>query len=531
MSLGETSNLSIFLAKLRKRLNSDPEFKSAAEDWVGDLVYTLLPDPNFPWILRILFSIENGEIKATKVIDPESDVKPRLEFKMMYSTFMMIARGNMDISTSAVLKGTIKLYGSKLEALKKMKMFNIIVKHLREILREWRGKTAILLRRAEFKAPHIIMGKDVREIISGLKAKKALIVTDKVMVQLGIVDEVKRLLSKNNVIVEVFDGVEPEPPIELVKKAVKIANRFKPNVIIGIGGGSCMDTAKAVFALYERPDIPLERVDPSWELGLRKKARLILIPTTSGTGSEVTWASVVTIMKDGVREKVGIGNRELIPDYAIVDPYFIYNLPKKLVSSTGLDALTHALEGIISPWRNELVYAVGLRAIKLLLRYLPKSYKENDKLAREKVHYAATLAGLAFGNSQATLCHGLGHAFGATFRIPHGWAVSVFIPYVIDYYRDDAKNVLEEIAEEIGIMDGDKVEQLRKEMIELIKAVDGYTKLSEFEISEDDFMAKIDTLVELSKDDSCTYSGPKIPSDDEIRKLYEYAYYGKRVDF
>jgi len=491
-----------------------------------------LPDANFPWLIRILLSIDSGRVKVSKIIEPDSHVSVDFEFSMPYAVFMMISRGNMDLSLMTVLKGTIKVYGSKISAMRKMKMFKIIVNNLVDILRDWQGKVAILLQRAEFKSPHIILGRDVRSVIPNLvKTKKVFIIAGETVTRIGIVDEIKKQFANSDVSIEVFSGSRPDPSAELVEEAVKKANEFKPDLIIGVGGGSSMDLAKAVFVLYERSDVPLEKVDPSWKLGLRKKTKLVLVPTTSGTGSEANWVSVITFHQGDIKAKIGIANREIIPDYAIVDPFFVYNLPQKLVSITGLDALTHAIESIVSPWSNELVYALGLRAIKLLMKYLPDSYRHGDKEAREKVHYAGTLAGLAFGNSQNTLCHGLGHAFGTTFNIPHGLAVAAFLPYVIDYYGEKAEKAFKEITLELGIEDENSIAELRNRFLSLIRTVDGFTKLSEFGISEEDFNAKLDTLVDLSKRDPSTYCGPRIPTDEEIRKLYQHAYYGKPVSF
>ena len=372
--------LHTFLNEFKNRLNKDERFRNEAKDWSGTILFTILPDANFPWILRIFISIEKGKVIEMKLISNEEKTRVTFEFKMTYSTFLLIARGNLDVGATSILKGKIKLIGSLIQAVKKMNMFKEIIRVMREIIAEWRGKTAILLRRAEFLSPHIILGTNVRQILAGIKAERALIITDKVMVEIGYAKEIKKWLELNDIRVEIFDGVKPEPPIEVVRQATKYARSFKPDLIIGVGGGSAMDTAKAVFVLYERSDIPLEKVDPGWELGLRRKTRLILIPTTSGTGSEVTWATVITVTKDGVKEKIGVGNREILADYAIIDPYFIYKLPKKLVSSTGLDALTHAVEGILSPWRNEIVNAVAIRAIKLLFKYLPKFFLLSKKL-------------------------------------------------------------------------------------------------------------------------------------------------------
>ena len=524
------ANFHTLFEELKRKLNSDPEFEKSAKRWTGDIAYTILPDADFPYLLRVLFSIEDGKVKDIKITESESDLIPEFEFVMPHSVFMKIALGKMNLSLMSVLRGTIKLKGSKISALRKMKMFKTITENIRRIMKEWQGKNVILLRRKEFMTPHIIMGENVREILYGIKAKRVLIISGRVITKLGMVDEIKRLLSESGARIEVFDESKPETPIEVVDEATRRAHEFRPDLIIGIGGGSTMDLAKAVFAAYERPDISLMDIDPSWELTLRRKSKLMLIPTTSGTGSESNWVSVVTFKKGDLRRKEFIVNRELIPDYAISDPHFIYNLPKRLVASTGLDALTHAFEAFISPWRNELVYAFSIRALKLLMKNLPESYKNGDKDARAKVHYAATLAGLAFGNSQLAICHGLGHALGSLFDIPHGLAVAVFLPYALDYYKNSAREALEELAEELRIDEPDVIDKLRERMVELISSVNGYTKISDFGITEEEFNSKVDKLVDLAKKDPSTYSGSRIPTDMELKTILKCAYTGRHVD-
>jgi alcohol dehydrogenase class IV/putative sterol carrier protein len=520
-----SSKLEPFLEELKKRLNQNERFREKAAGFSGTLLFTLLPDPMFPKVLRILFEIDRGEVREIKVSEPS--VRPTLELRLGFATYLAVIRGNMKVGLSAVTKGKVKVVGGTFKALRNMGMLMEIVETTKKLAEEWRGRLGAILARCEFKSPHLIVGPNVREMLAGMGAKRAVIVTDKTMVQVGHVDEVRKWLTEGGAEVLVFDEVQPEPMVEQVEEIVKLLRRFKPQVIVGVGGGSVMDAAKASFIRYERPDIPLERLDPSWDV-IPRKARLVLVPTTSGTGSEVTWASVISTKRaGGEKVKLGLAHRELVPSYAIVDPFFVYQLPKKLVSSTGLDALAHAVEGMLCPMRNELVMATGIRALKLIFRYLPKSYA-GDREARERVHYAATLAGLTFGNSQATLCHGLGHSFGATFNVPHGWAVSVFLPYVMDYYEDSAKEVLRELAEEVGV---GGVSEFRAGVVKLIREVDGYTSIAEFGIKKEDFEAKLELLVDLAKDDYCTYSGPRIPTDEELRKLYEYSYRGERVDF
>ena len=201
---------------------------------------------------------------------------------------------------------------------------------------------------------------------------------------------------------------------------------------MGLGGGSCLDAGKGMWVLYERPDMDPEGINPIETLHLRRKARYLAIPTTSGTGSESTWAIVLTNVAE--RRKLGLGSREAMPDIAIVDPSFVMALPPQLTADTGMDALTHAFEGFTSLWHSDFTDGLCLKAIQMVLEYLPRAYRDgNDVEARTKMHNAASIAGLGFGNSMAALAHGMGHSLGAVFHVPHGRAVSLFLPYVMEY--------------------------------------------------------------------------------------------------
>ncbi|OYT51077.1 alcohol dehydrogenase, partial [Candidatus Bathyarchaeota archaeon ex4484_135] len=245
----------------------------------------------------------------------------------------------------------------------------------------------------------IVTGENALEYLEGLGGHKALVITDQVMRSLGILDRVLERLRKAGLEVEVFDQVEPEPSKRIVMKAVEVARSFEPDWIIGLGGGSCMDVAKAVFVLYERPDVALEDISPLVELGLRKKARLLNIPTTSGTGADVTWAIVIT--DEEVKRKMELASREVVADITVLDPSLPASMPPRLTADTGIDALTHAIEAYTSQWRNDFSDALALWAIRTIFKYLPRAYENGqDMEAREKLHNAATMAGIAFGNAQ-----------------------------------------------------------------------------------------------------------------------------------
>jgi alcohol dehydrogenase class IV len=377
-----------------------------------------------------------------------------------------------------------------------------------------------------FVAPKIVFGEDVLESLEGLAYERVLIITDEILHTLGYVDEVLRYLKAENV--EIFDQVEPEPSLETTKKAVEVAREFKPDCIIAVGGGSVMDVAKATRILYEI-DIDPEQVTPFVnlrEFGYQKKAELIAIPTTSGTGSETTWAMVITDMER--KQKLLMANREAVPDVAVVDARFVVRMPPSIAASSGMDALCHAIEAYISPWGNEFTEPLALKAAEVILANLAKSY-EGDAKARKKMHIAATIAGLAFGNSQVGAVHSMGHSFGAAFKIPHGVAVGLFLPYVLEYYLNnyESKGKVEELAAKLGFEDG---HGLVAEVTNLMRSLELPTKAMKL-VNEEEFQEKLDLLVKHAMEDSSTVTSPRIPDEAEYRKLFECAFYGRRVDF
>jgi alcohol dehydrogenase class IV len=377
-----------------------------------------------------------------------------------------------------------------------------------------------------FVAPKIVFGDDALESLEDLGYKRVLIVTDEILHTLGYVDEVLKYLKAENV--EIFDQVEPEPSLETTKKAVEVAREFQPDCIIAIGGGSVMDVAKATRILYEI-DIDPEQVTPFVnlrEFGYQKKAELITIPTTSGTGSETTWAMVITDVKR--RQKLLMANREAVPDMAVVDARFVVRMPPSITASSGMDALCHAIEAYISPWGNEFTEPLALKAAETVLANIAKSF-EGEEEARKKMHVAATIAGLAFSNSQVGVIHAMGHSFGAVFKIPHGIAVGLFLPYVLEYYlnSDESIGKVRELSRKLGFDDG---RGLIAEVVNLMDSIKLPTKAMEL-INEKEFQENLDILVRHAMEDSSTVTSPRIPDEAEYRKLFECAFYGRRVDF
>ena len=379
----------------------------------------------------------------------------------------------------------------------------------------------------------VVIGEDALEYLKEVEGKRVLIVTDKVIHKLDFVEKVANYLKEAGLEVKVFDEVEPEPSMETVVKGAEFARKYGPDWFIGLGGGSCMDAAKAIWALYERPDISVDGINPLEKLGLRKKARLICIPTTSGTGSDATWVTVITDVKD--ERKLELTSREIVADIAILDPEIPKSMPPRLVADTGLDALTHAIESYVSQWRNDFSDALAIKAIQIVFKYLPRAYKNpEDKEAKEKMHNAATMAGMSFGNSQVGIAHALGHSLGAIFHVPHGRSVDLFLSYSIEYSAREAMERYADIARAIGIeakTDEEAVEKLIEAVRRLDREVGERASIKELGISREDFEKRLDDLVTRAANSSCTFMNPRVPDVEDTRKLLIYAYEGKKVDF
>ena len=305
-----------------------------------------------------------------------------------------------------------------------------------------------------FCSPEIAFGEGSLEALAELSGKRALVVTDKTLVALGLVDRVTTYLTKAGIEAHVFDAVEPDPSIQTVLQGAEMAQETRPDWIAGVGGGSPMDAAKAIWVLYERPDLAPADINPFITLGLRQKARLVTVPTTSGTGAEVTWAIVLTDAQE--QRKMGLGNRENAADLAVVDPEMAAGMPPSLTADTGLDALTHAVEGYTCTWHTDLSDGLCVKAARLIFEHLPRAVADgSDMEARERMHNAATCAGLGFGNAMASMAHSMGHVLGATFHIPHGRAVALCLPYTLEYAARQAPERLSDLAVLVGCADED----------------------------------------------------------------------------
>jgi alcohol dehydrogenase class IV len=367
-----------------------------------------------------------------------------------------------------------------------------------------------------------------------VEGKRVLIVTDLVVRKLGMVDLVVGELKKEPRSIEVFDQVEPEPSFENVEKAAAFARGFQPDLIVALGGGSCIDAAKAAWVLYERPDLAVDAVSPLTKLDLRKKARLVAIPTTAGTGSDATWVAMLTDKAHNMKLDY-FASRELVPDFSILDPRFVMKLPKQATAYTGMDAIVQGIEAYVNQWQNDFSDGLALRSIQILFEYLPKAFDNpDDTYARQKTQNGATMSGLAFSNSQVGLIHAMGHALGAIFHMPHGLSVSVSSPYAIQFSSRNAAQRYSDIAHVIGIRE-ESAQRATDMLVESIKRLMVHLRiplsLRDAGISQSAFEQNIDSLVDQTGRSTCTFVDPRVPDVEEIRKLFVCMFEGKPVDF
>ena len=384
-----------------------------------------------------------------------------------------------------------------------------------------------------FVAPQIVFGEGALSALDDLEGRRALIVTDKTLVRMGLVDRVRDHLKRAGVECVVFDEVEPDPDVETVRRGAHVAQGAEPDWIIGLGGGSPMDAAKAIWILYERPDLRPAEINPFVTLGMRRKARLITIPTTSGTGSEVTWAMVLTDPEE--RRKMAVGTRECLADMAIVDPALAAGMPSALTADSGLDALTHAVEGYTCTWHTDITDGLCVHVLRLILKYLPRAVADgSDMEARERLHNAATCAGMGFGNAMAAIAHSMGHTTGAVFHLAHGRAVSTCLPYTIKFSANESPQRFGQLAQLVGCSQtgGRKgALALAHRVRDLSREVGAPTCLAEAGIGRAGFEANLDKLVDDAANGTSIVAAARVPSYDELEQLFICTYEGLEVDF
>lgn len=383
---------------------------------------------------------------------------------------------------------------------------------------------------------------------------RVMIVTDATMVKLGYVEKVEHYLRQraNPVCIEVFSAVEPDPSVETVQRGTEAMNAFQPDCIIAFGGGSPMDAAKAMWLFYEYPETDFELLKQKF-MDIRKriykyprlgqKAKFVAIPTTSGTGSEVTSFAVITD-KDRGNTKYPLADYELTPDVAIIDPDFVLSLPSIAVADTGMDVLTHAIEAYVSVMANDYTDGLAIKAIQLVFEHLETSYRIGDPLAREKMHNASTIAGMAFANAFLGINHSLAHKWGGEFHTAHGRTNAILMPHVIrynaqkptkltsfpkyDHYKADQRYA--EIARMVGLP-AKTTEEGVNSLIQAIRKLNQALGIPEsFEalgITKERFEEKVAYLADRAFEDQCTTANPRLPLVKELEEVYRNAFYGR----
>ncbi len=384
-----------------------------------------------------------------------------------------------------------------------------------------------------FRSPEMRFGQEALDSLSTLAGNRLFFVTDKNMVELGILNLVLSKLENEKIIFEKFTGVEPEPTLETVLEGLEKVKEFSPDWIIGLGGGSCLDAAKAISVLYENPEITAEDISPlNPTIQYRKKAKMIAIPTTSGTGSETTWATILTSKQE--KRKLSLAHPSIIPDIAIVDPLLAVGLPPRLTAATGFDALVHAIEAYSSDWKNDFTDGLALYAIKLILDNISAACSNPENIAiRERMHNAASIAGLAFGNSQAGLIHAIGHTLGAVFKIPHGESLSIVFLNTFRFNSKTCLNLFADIGRFVGIYketDAEVFDELYSALDRLLTDLKLPKSLKAFGVSKANFESSIELLIDNTTADPSSVTTIRPPSNDELRELLVNIYEGTIAD-
>ena len=432
---------------------------------------------------------------------------------------------------------------------------NVGIKHLLNIKTVAERRENMLW----FRAPEKVYMKRgclpvaLEELKNVMNKKRVFIVTDTFLYENGYTKVVTDKLDEMGIVHETFFNVAPDPTLACAKEGAKLIDAFKPDCIIAIGGGSAMDAAKIMWVLYEHPEVDFldmamrfmdirKRVYTFPKMG--EKAYFIAVPTSAGTGSEVTPFAVITDETTG--QKYPLADYELLPKMAIVDADMMMNAPKGLTSASGIDALVHSIEAYVSMMATEFTDGLAIEAIKTIFEYLPRAYEEgaNDPIAREKMANAATMAGMAFANAFLGICHSMGHKLGAYHHLPHGVTVGLVLDEVMRFNAEEVPTKMgtfpqyeyphalrryAEIADSLnlgGNTDQEKLERLINKIDELKERVGFKKTIKDYGISEEDFLSTLDDMSEKAFDDQCTGANPRYPLISEIKEIYLKTYYG-----
>jgi alcohol dehydrogenase class IV len=386
-----------------------------------------------------------------------------------------------------------------------------------------------------FKTPEYYFGQGALRYLRQIRGERAFIVSDQNVLKLGYVDLIQKYLGEAGIASQFFAEVEPDPSLETVHLGTEALRAFKPDWIISLGGGSCIDAAKGMWLLYERPDLQLEMVDPIGEIGLGEKALLMAIPTTAGSGSESGYGLVLT--DTATNRKLTLANRDIMASLVIVDPLLSSNLPAHITADTGIDVLNHAIEGYSCTFANDFNDGLALHAAKIVFEYLPRAVANgnDDNEAREKMANAAAIAGMSLGNSAVALGHTLGHSAGPFLReLSHGRITAIFVPYTVEFNGNESLGRYRGLAKVLNLDATNEKEAsfaLAAAMRDLMREVNLPTSLKEAGIDRRRFEELLPTIVEHADVDPNIVQSLRIPATEEIEQLLLYAYAGKRVDF
>jgi alcohol dehydrogenase len=388
---------------------------------------------------------------------------------------------------------------------------------------EKRGRRAEV---KEFTVPrNIFYGYGAIANVTKIPAKRAMVVSDSVMASLGWVERVKAILEANGTEVMLFTDVEPDPSRDTVASGAKIMREFRPEVIVGLGGGSSIDAGKAMWVFYELPEMTWETASVPFSVpSLRKQARFIAIPSTSGTGTEVGIGAVITDRAAEPAVKKSIDSYELTPDVAIVDPELCLTMPPEVTANTGIDVISHALEAYVSVGANDFSDGLAIKALQLAFEWLPSAVKDGtDRTAREKMHYASAVAGLAFNNAGLGITHSLAHQLGSVWGVPHGRANAVMMPYVVVYNSEVSGARYGDVASALGVS-GKSAEEsvagLIDRTIELMRQIGMPTSIAELDIASDEWDKTLDVLARNALDDACTGDNVRQPTVEDLKDMY-----------
>lgn len=383
----------------------------------------------------------------------------------------------------------------------------------------------IMMRPMKLAGSELMFGAGSLEYIKTIKARRVIIVTGgSSMEKNGVLGKIEGYFSSTGAVTGVIKGVEPDPTFQTVMRGTTEMLDFEPDLIVGLGGGSAMDAAKAMWVFYEHPELKsIEELITLKEFPkLRKKARLCCIPSTSGTASEVSRSIVISDNETGMKH--GLGNMEMMPDIAICDPDVTVSMPSKITAETGMDALTHALEALVSKRANYISDLLATQAALDIITYLPRAYRDGSDIeAREKMLLASMTAGMAFTNVSLGIVHSMAHTIGSFFHVAHGLADAVLLPHIIGFNSADRRSqrIYRQLAGKAGVND------LERGVIELNQILDIPEGFAGVISDRETYMNRIPEMAETALADGCTKTNPIIPSISEIEELFRNVYKGE----